>query len=112
MSNELSKDEKELLKGVAMPGDADEPMDKAKAERKTRAAKKTDEHSEHGEHAPDPAAHDPHEHDTRDTNAHNSPEAKQAEQDAQADMARGDGTPVQYDDDGFGGLPVQMRDQS
>lgn len=87
--SELSKEEKEMLKGaVAMPGDADEPLDKIQAERKVRASKDKDEKDE----------------------KRNTEPGGDNDLGDQPGTSRGVSTPVQFDDDGFADLPVQMRD--
>lgn len=79
------KDSKDAKATTAMPGDADERMEKLRAEAKLRTPrtpvrKKKDDDSDDNDSV------------------------------EETDTERGSLTPVQYDDDGYGDVPVQMRD--
>lgn len=71
---------------TTLPGDGDEPMERLKAERQKRARK---------DEAPDKDA---------------APDKAVADKDEKASQsAKGPLSPAQFDDDGWGDTPVQMR---
>lgn len=93
MSNELTDEEKKLLQGVAMPGDADEAANKQQAETKVARGRRAKG-------------------DNVETLKKVDSEVKQEGTESGVTGGsdeRGPMSPAQHDDDGWGDTPVQMR---
>jgi hypothetical protein len=106
VSNELTNEEKKLLEGVAMPGDADEAGQKLQAEREV--FEKQAKRGVRGKEAKQ--ATEGKTGDDGDKAVKADTAAKQAgTEKSTIDGARGPLSPEQHDDDGWGDTPVQMR---
>jgi hypothetical protein len=93
VSNELTDEEKKLLQGVAMPGDADEAANKQQAETKVARGRRAKG-------------------DDKETLKKVDSEVKQEGTESGVTGGsdeRGPMSPAQHDDDGWGDTPVQMR---